>query len=70
MMERAPVPRAYLPRGGKITVDLSAASGTFTVEWIHPLAGTLAAGKPIHGGAKRSLPAPFEGDAILHLKIK
>jgi hypothetical protein len=59
----------YLPRGGEVTVDLSAASAEFGVEWIHPVDGTITAGEPIAGGAKRPMRAPFEGEAVLSLKL-
>ena len=29
----------YLPEGGKVSVDLSQASGKFSVEWFHPETG-------------------------------
>jgi len=60
----------YLPEGGEVTVDLTAASGTITVQWLHPVEGTIMSGEPTTGGAKRSLRAPFAGDAVLHLKIE
>lgn len=58
----------YLPDGGEVKVDLSAAVGTLKVEWFHPATGqTLSAGS-IAGGATRSIKAPFEGDAVLYLR--
>jgi len=58
----------YLPRGGEVTVDLSAASVPFAVEWIHPVTGTVTSSEPIAGGAKRSFRAPFAGEAVLYIK--
>lgn len=58
----------YLPDGGKTTVDLSAAPGTFRVEWLNPTNGKTTAAEAISGGAKRTLEAPFSGDAVLYLK--
>jgi hypothetical protein len=58
----------YLPQGGATTVDLSMAPGMFCVEWMNPTDGTISAGQAITGGAKRTLKAPFNGDAALYLK--
>ena len=60
----------YLPEGGKVTVDLSQASGQIVAEWIHPVDGKIEPGKETFGGAKRTFVAPFSGDAVLHLKAK
>ncbi len=57
----------YLPDGGEVTVDLSAASGTFQVEWVPPGEGTTTPGQPATGGAKQSFTAPFSGSAVLFL---
>lgn len=58
----------YLPTGGEVTVDLSTASGPLGVEWIHPVEGAVRSSEPIAGGAKRTLQAPFPGDAALYLQ--
>jgi hypothetical protein len=58
----------YLPNGGETTVDLSAAPGTFRVEWMNPTDGTTSAAEAITGGAKRTRKPPFNGDAALYLK--
>ena len=57
----------YLPSGGSVTVDLSAAKGALAAEWFSP--GTGKARKPttVQGGAKRTLAAPFTGDAVLYI---
>jgi Putative collagen-binding domain of a collagenase len=58
----------YLPDGGATTVDLAAAPGTFLVEWMNPSDGKTSTVEAITGGAKRTLKAPFNGDAVLYLK--
>ena len=40
----------YLPEGGEVEVDLSGAAGSFHVEWIHPVEGTITQGEPVAGG--------------------
>jgi hypothetical protein len=57
----------YLPGGGKVTVDLTAAHGILTVEWFNPRTGRATPGEPVAGGALRELKAPFDGDAVLYL---
>ncbi len=57
----------YLPDGGEVIVDLSAASGTLAVEWFNPNTGETVAAGAIAGGAEHDLEAPFEGDAVLHI---
>ena len=58
----------YLPDGGEATVDLTAAAGTFALEWMHPVDGTITPGEVALGGDKRGLKAPFAGDAVLHIR--
>jgi hypothetical protein len=60
----------YVPEGGEVTVDLSAASGPFTVEWIHVADGTTQPANEVSGGGRCSFNAPFPGDAVLHLKAE
>jgi len=57
----------YLPDDGEATVDLSAATGELAVEWVHPVQGTLTPRAAIAGGAKRTLTAPFDGDAVVRI---
>ncbi|HUT35253.1 MAG TPA: DUF6298 domain-containing protein [Planctomycetota bacterium] len=57
----------YLPAGGEVTVDLSAAESTLAVEWLDAKTGKAAPGEPVAGGAPRQLKAPFAGEAVLHL---
>ena len=58
----------YLPNGGEVSADLSAASGLLAVEWLHPVEGAVTLGAAVRGGAKRKLRAPFAGDAVLYLR--
>jgi len=58
----------YLPKGGEVTADLSAAAGQLAVEWLDPAEGTVTRGGTVSGGAKRALKAPFRGDAALYLR--
>jgi hypothetical protein len=58
----------YLPKGGKVTVDLSQAKGEVTVEWLDPVQEKTVAAANAQGGATRELGAPFAGPAVLYLK--
>jgi len=58
----------YLPAGGDVTVDLSAASGPLALEWIHPAEGHRQPADSVMGGARRAFKAPFAADAVLHLR--
>ncbi len=57
----------YLPDGGKVTVDLSAAGGTLAVEWFNPAADKAVAAESVAGGAPREFTAPFSGEAVLYI---
>lgn len=57
----------YLSEGGKTVVDLSAASGKLTVEWMHPITGQVTPADSIEAGAKREFASPFAGDAVLYI---
>ena len=57
----------YLPDGGKVTVDLSAAVGALTVEWFNPSTGKVMPTKVNTGGDNREFTAPFSGDAVLYI---
>jgi hypothetical protein len=57
----------YLPDGGQVEVDLTAATESLGVEWITAVAGKSHAGNPAAGGGQRSLEAPFGGPAVLVL---
>ena len=60
----------YLPEGGETTVDLTNAKGKFKVRWITPVEGKIIKAKKIAGGSKRTMNAPFSGDAVLHIVSK
>ncbi len=60
----------YLPAGGAVTINLSAAAGKFQVEWVHPIEEKVTVAEPISGGAKRTLTAPFTAEAVAHLWSK
>ncbi|GIK57639.1 MAG: hypothetical protein BroJett015_33020 [Chloroflexota bacterium] len=57
----------YLPQGGVVQVNLSAASGELLVEWLNPATGAVQAGSPVMGGTTRSFTPPFSGDAVLYV---
>ena len=57
----------YLQSGGTATVNLSAASGSLSVEWFNPATGVTTAAASVNGGATRSFTAPFSGDAVLYI---
>ena len=61
---------AYLPTGGTVTVDLSAAKGLLTVRWINPRSGESREDRPLFGGRRHTFASPFRGDALLHLRVK
>jgi hypothetical protein len=58
----------YAPSGGEVVVDLSAAKGDLTVEWLNPNNGLTFKGIKIASGGNRSFIPPFKGDAVLYLK--
>ena len=60
----------YLPQGGEVTVDLSAAKGRLTARWFHPRSGDTTRGEDTPGGDRRSFQPPFEGDAVLCLETR
>jgi len=57
----------YLPNGGNVVVDLSAASGTLNVEWLNPQTGVIQSGGSVAGGNQRTLITPFSGDSVLYI---
>jgi len=57
----------YLPAGGTVSVDVSAASGTLSVEWFDPSLNQTNVGSTVTGGSVVSLTAPATGDAVLYL---
>ncbi|MEK6536666.1 MAG: putative collagen-binding domain-containing protein, partial [Actinomycetota bacterium] len=58
----------YLPEGGEVTVDVTAAKTAMAVEWFNPRTAEKQAGVKVDGGAKRLFQAPFKGDAVLYLR--
>lgn len=60
----------YAPKGGALTVDLSAAKDkTFTTRWYNPRTGQFHSAAEIVGGdAARKVVPPFAGDTVLHLQ--
>jgi hypothetical protein len=58
----------YLPSGGTVTVDLSAAKGALSVEWFDPSNDVTTTGEKVAGGGQREFISPFKGDAVLYLK--
>jgi len=58
----------YLPQGGGVTVDLSAATGALVVEWMDAAEGTVTRAEPTTAGRQQTLKAPFTGDAVLYLR--
>jgi len=57
----------YLPSGGAVTIDLSAASGTLNVEWYDPRTGAYSGQTTTTGGGMRTLSAPATDDWVLHI---
>jgi len=57
----------YLDTGGSVTVDLSHASGTLSVEWYNPRTGESKPAGSITRGS-RSFTAPDRNDWVLHIK--
>jgi hypothetical protein len=55
----------YLPQGGKVTVDLSAAKGTLALQWLNPETGAMRPGGNTEGAQRRQFAPPFAGDAVL-----
>jgi len=58
----------YLPSGTSVTMDLSGAACSFSVEWFNPANGTTVTGGFVNGGSTRMLNSPFTADAVLYLK--
>src|SRR5262249_31477558 len=58
----------YLPTGGTVRVDLSAASGSFTASWFSPLTGQTTSGGTVSAGIPLLFTSPINGDAVLYLQ--
>ncbi len=57
----------YLPEGGAVMVDLSAAASELKVEWFDVENDETVTADPVAGGGKREMKAPFPGAAVLYL---
>ena len=57
----------FVPGGGPVTVDLTAASGQLRAEWFDPAANAKHPAGNAPGGARREFTPPFSGSAVLHL---
>jgi len=57
----------FLPSSGSVTVDLSAAQGTLTLEWFNPTTGVATSGGTTSGGASRTFTAP-SGATVLYIR--
>jgi hypothetical protein len=57
----------YLPEGGAVMVDLSAATSELDVEWFDAENDKTVTADPVAGGGKREMKAPFAGAAVLYL---
>jgi len=55
------------PTGGSISVDLSGATGTRSVEWFNPSTGNTTSGGTITGGQSVNLTPPFSGIAVVYI---
>jgi hypothetical protein len=59
----------YLPSGGSVTVDVTAAPGELAIEWFDPDKDQTIAAGTVAGGARREFQAPFAGAALLRLGL-
>ncbi|MBI1898934.1 MAG: hypothetical protein HYS04_20740 [Acidobacteria bacterium] len=57
----------YLPQGGSVDVDLTAAAGNLWTEWFVPSTGLTYPPIVTKGGGWLSLEAPFSGAAVLYI---
>ena len=58
----------YAPDGGELKLDLTAATGSFSVGWLNPRTGAYEGRAWVQGGAERTFSSPNENDWVLHLK--
>ena len=58
----------YLPSGGTVRVDLSAASGNFVATWFSPITGRTTSGGTVSPGIPILFTSPIDGDAVLYLQ--
>jgi hypothetical protein len=58
----------YLPSGGSVTLNLSAVTGTLSVEWLNPATGLITQAGTVGSGSSVTVPgAPFSGPSVLFL---
>jgi hypothetical protein len=57
----------YLETGGTVTVNLTAAAGSLSVEWYNPRTGTYTGRTTVTGGGSRTFTAPDGNDWVLHI---
>jgi hypothetical protein len=60
----------YVPRGNKVTVDLTKAKRKLTVSWIDCTSGETRGGDAVSGNGKREFASPTAGDYVLHLRTE
>jgi len=53
-----------------VEIDLSAARGTFVVEWVDAGRGLIVHGDSVIGGRRLEFRAPLTGDAVLRLQVQ
>jgi hypothetical protein len=58
---------AFLPDGGKMTLNLTDATGALAAEWTHPVEGRVIDAGTALGGSQRSFEAPDKGNWVLRL---
>src|SRR5215831_4934851 len=58
----------YLPSGGTVRVDLSAASGSFVATWFSPITGQTTSGGTVSAGIPILFTSPINGDTVLYLE--
>ncbi len=46
-------------------MNLAAAQGTLSVEWMNPADGATTPGEGLSGGGRRVLRSPYSSDAVL-----
>jgi hypothetical protein len=63
-------PLAWRLGGEPFDVDLSAASGPVTIEWVNTETGELVPGEPVTGGSHIALRAPFSVDSVMHARVQ
>ena len=60
----------YAPKGGDVTVNLTAAKGALRAEWLRPVSGEAAATLTVQGGRRHTIGAPFPGPSVLYIKAE